>query len=50
MLKKVLTWAGVVFVVYFLATNPTNAANLIHHAYNGLHSGANSLAKFISSL
>ena len=50
MLKKVLTWAIVLFIVYYLATQPTGAANFVHHFYNGLHSAANSMSKFINHL
>lgn len=50
MLKKVITWAIVIFVVFYLVTQPTSAANLIHGWYNGLHSAAHSLSTFVSSL
>jgi hypothetical protein len=50
MLKKVITWAIVIFIVYYLATQPTGAANVIHHAYNGLHAAGSSLARFVNSL
>lgn len=50
MLKKVVTWAIVIFIVYYLATQPTGAANFVHHVFNGLHSAANSMAKFVDSL
>ncbi len=50
MLKKVITWAIVIFVVFYLVTQPTAAANLIHTWYNGLKSIAHSLATFVSSL
>ncbi len=50
MLKKVITWAIVIFIVYYLATQPTGAANLVHHAYNGIHAAGNSLSTFLNSL
>jgi hypothetical protein len=50
MLKKVITWAIVLFIVFYIATQPTGAANLVHTAYNGLHSAANSMARFVNSL
>jgi hypothetical protein len=50
MLKKVITWAVVIFVIYYLATQPTGAANLIHHAYNGLKSAGHSLSTFVNTL
>jgi hypothetical protein len=29
MLKKVLTWGGLAFVIFFVATKPTNAASVV---------------------
>jgi hypothetical protein len=49
-LRKVITWAIVIFIVYYLATNPTGAANALHHAFNGLKSAGNSMATFVNSL
>jgi hypothetical protein len=49
-LRKVITWAIVVFVVYYLATDPHGAATVLHHAYNGLKSAGNSMTKFVNSL
>jgi hypothetical protein len=50
MLKKIITWAIVIFIVFYIATEPGGAANLVHHAYNGLHSAGTSLARFVNSL
>ena len=50
MLKKIITWAVVLFVVFYVATQPDGAAAFVHHAYNGLHSAANSMARFVNSL
>ncbi len=50
MLKKVITWAIVLFIIYYLATDPTGAANFVHHIYNGLKSAAVSLTTFFNSL
>lgn len=50
MLKKVTTWAVIIFIVFYLATQPTGAAHVVHSAYNGLHSAGQSLAKFVNSL
>jgi hypothetical protein len=50
MLKKIITWAVVLFVVFYVATQPAGAAGFVHHAFNGLHSAANSMAKFVNSL
>jgi hypothetical protein len=50
MLKKIITWAIVLFIIFYVATEPNGAGNLVHHAYNGLHDAANSLATFVNSL
>jgi hypothetical protein len=50
MLKKVLTWAVVIFVVFYLVTQPTSSANLLHGWYHDLHSIGSSLATFVRSL
>jgi len=49
-LKKVLTWAIVLFIVYYLATQPIGAAHVLHSAYNGLHQAGNSLSTFVNHL
>jgi len=50
MMKKLITWAIVLFLVFYVATQPTGAAGFVHHFYNGLHSAANSMARFVNSL
>jgi hypothetical protein len=50
MLRKIITWAIVLFIVFYVATQPTGAAGFVHHAYNGLHDAANSMAQFVNSL
>jgi hypothetical protein len=50
MLGKIIRWAIVLFIVFYLATEPAGAANFVHHAYNGLHDAANSMARFVNSL
>lgn len=50
MLKKVITWAIVLFIVYYLVSDPNGAAGAVHHAFNGLRSAGNSLSRFVSSL
>jgi len=48
--KKVLTWAGVAFVIYYLATNPQGAANVVTGAIDWLKSAGNSLAQFLDHI
>jgi hypothetical protein len=50
MLKKVLTWAAVAFVIYYLATNPHGAAHFVDGALNWLKSAGNSMAKFLNNI
>jgi hypothetical protein len=49
-LRKVITWVIVLFVVYYLATNPTGAAHALHQAFNGLKSAGNSMSRFVNKL
>ncbi len=49
-LKRVITWAIVVFIIYYLATNPTGADHVMHTTLNGLKSAGNSLSNFVSRL
>ena len=50
MLGKIIRWAIVLFIVFYIATEPAGAAGFVHHAYNGLHDAANSMARFVNSL
>ena len=50
MLKKVITWAIVIFIIYYLATDPAGAAAFMHHIFNGLKTIGASLATFFNSL
>ncbi len=49
-IKKIVGWLLVVFVVWYLLSNPDGAAHFGHHLLNGLRSAGQSLAKFVSSL
>jgi hypothetical protein len=49
-LRKVITWAIVIFIVYYLATDPSGAANFLHSAFNGLKSAGNSMSRFVNKL
>lgn len=50
MLKKVITWAIVIFIVYFLVTAPHTASDAVQAALRGLRSAGNSLSTFVSHL
>jgi hypothetical protein len=49
-LKKIITWAIVIFLVFYLLTQPTGAANLINNLLHFLKDAGNSLATFVNSL
>lgn len=40
MAQKVVTWAIVLFVVFYIATEPSGAAGFVHQAFKGLHDAA----------
>jgi hypothetical protein len=48
--KKIVGWLVVVFVVWYLLTNPDGAATFGQHVLHGLRSAGQSLSKFVSSL
>jgi hypothetical protein len=50
MLKKVITWGIVIFVVYFLATQPDTSASFVHTWWDAVRDVGNSLARFVTSL
>ena len=49
-MKKLLTWAAIIFVVFYLVTQPASAGHLITSGFHGLHSAGSSLARFVNSL
>lgn len=50
MLKKILTWAGIAFVIYYLATSPQGAAHVVDGAIGWLKSAAQSLGAFLNNI
>ena len=48
MLKKVLTWALVIFLVYFVVTRPAAAAGMVKAAGSWLVDMAHGFGDFIS--
>lgn len=49
-MSKLVKWAVVLFIAFYLFTNPGGAAGTAHHLLNGLHEAAASLSTFVSSL
>jgi hypothetical protein len=50
MLRKIITWAIALFVIFYVATQPSGAADIVHHACNGLREAGQSLGAFVESL
>ena len=48
--KKVVGWLLVIFVVWYLLTNPDGAATFGSHLLNGLKHAGNALSTFLSHL
>jgi hypothetical protein len=49
-MKKVLSWGALIFVVFYLVTEPTSSGHLISSAFSGLRDVGNSLASFVHSI
>jgi hypothetical protein len=49
-LKKILIWAGVALVLFFLVSSPLQAANLVHDVLGSLRTGAEALITFVRNL
>jgi hypothetical protein len=50
MLKKVLTWGGVAFLLFFIASKPNSAAAVFRSLGNGLVDIANGIGAFFAGL
>jgi hypothetical protein len=50
MMRKIITWAIVIFIAFYLLTQPHGAANAIHGLLTLLKNAGNSLATFVNSL
>ncbi|HUZ37608.1 MAG TPA: hypothetical protein VMV17_14880 [Streptosporangiaceae bacterium] len=48
--KKIITWAVVIFLAYYLVTKPQGAAAAMHNVFNLLKTAGSSLATFLNSL
>ena len=49
-LKPIVTWAIVIFIGFYLVTQPAAAGHTVHNILSGLKSAGNSLATFFNSL
>ncbi|HUC24661.1 MAG TPA: hypothetical protein VMA73_18280 [Streptosporangiaceae bacterium] len=50
MLPRIIGWALVAFVVFYLVTNPDGAAGFVHSILDGLRNAGNSLSRFVDHL
>ncbi|GAA2384768.1 hypothetical protein [Nonomuraea africana] len=48
--KKVVTYLLVAFVVFYLFTQPRNAAAAVNSVFDGIVNGANQLAVFFTNV
>ncbi len=45
-----LKWAAVIFVVWYLITNPVGAANAVNHAFSALGGAGTAFGRFLNGL
>lgn len=50
MLNRLIGWALLAFVVYYLVTSPAGAAGFVHSILDGLRNAGDSLARFVNKL
>jgi len=50
MLSRIIGWALVAFIVFYLVTNPDGAAGFVHSVLDGLRNAGNSLSRFVDHL
>ena len=49
-MKKILQWAGLAFVVWWVVQEPTAAAHLVHNIGNFLSTAAHGISNFFTSI
>ena len=49
-IRKILGWATVIFLAWFIISNPTGAAHTMTNLLNGLKGAAGSVSTFLTSL
>jgi hypothetical protein len=49
-LKQVITWAIVLFIAFYLVTQPVAAGHVVSNILNGLKSAGSSIATFLNSI
>jgi hypothetical protein len=49
-LKTIAKWAAIAFVVWWVVTQPSNAAHLVHNIGSFLTTAASGLSHFVTSI
>jgi hypothetical protein len=49
-MKKNLRYVAIAFVVFYLLSQPTNAASVVNNAFSKLGDAGNSLGQFVNHL
>lgn len=49
-MRKYLSYAAIAFVIFYLLSQPTGAARIVHGAWGDLTTWAHSLSSFVNSL
>jgi hypothetical protein len=49
-LRRIIGFWVIIFVVFFVVTQPATAAAFVHDWYHGVHGIGNALARFVSDL
>jgi hypothetical protein len=49
-MKKILTWAGVAFLLFFLISAPDQASNVVSGILNSLRGAAEAVITFMQNL
>ena len=50
MVKKIMLWAGVMFVIFFIAVRPESAAETLRPIGDGIGTVVSGLKEFLTSL
>ena len=50
MLKKILIWGGVAFLIFYVATRPSDAAGGVHSLFSGLQTVGAGFGDFVSGI
>jgi hypothetical protein len=48
--RRIITWAVIIFNIFYVAVSPSGAADAVHMMYNGLHDASQSLSHFVNNI